>query len=160
MIAKLISWLGQPEVIVPLVMITAGWLFYRKQSIRDLTLILIMTGNSLALLIKAFAERPRPSSGLVHVLTHQNDFSFPSGHALAAVLTAGAVWIVFRNRRCKLLHPILIIYVLAIGWSRVYLGVHWLSDVLAGYVIGLLWLVMVIILLPHNLNNSQNTSKK
>lgn len=147
-VAKVVSWLGQPEVIVPAVIIVAGWLFYKKQSLRDLTLILIMAGNLLSLIIKNFVQRPRPSPDAVQVLTSLKDYSFPSGHALAAVLTAGAVWIVFRHRQWKWLHPALIVYALAIGWSRIYLGVHWLSDVLAGYLFGLGWLMLVVTLPP------------
>lgn len=147
-LANIFSWLGQPEVIVPVVIVVAGWLFYKKQSIRDLTLILIMAGNLLTLIIKDFVQRPRPSPDLVNVLAHKTDFGFPSGHALAAVLTAGAIWIVFRHRRWGWLHPALIVYALAIGWSRLYLGVHWFSDVLAGYIIGLIWLMIILIILP------------
>lgn len=153
MIAKIISWLGQPEVIVPTVIIITGWLFYKKQSIRDLTLILIMAGNLLTLIVKDFVQRPRPSPDLMNILAHKTDFGFPSGHALAAVLTASAVWIVFRNRRWKWLHLVLILYALAIGWSRLYLGVHWFSDVLAGYLFGLGWLMMVLAILPSQSNH-------
>lgn len=152
MVAKIVSWLGQPEVIVPVVIVVAGRLFYKKQSIRDLTLILIMAGNLLTLIIKDFVQRPRPSPELIHVLAHKTDFSFPSGHALAAILTTGAIWIVFRHREWKWLHPALIVYALAIGWSRMYLGVHWFSDVLAGYLFGLGWLILSLAVIPREHN--------
>lgn len=147
-IAKIISVLNEPEVIVPAVIVVAGWLYIRRQKIRDLMLILIMAGNALTLLIKYMIQRPRPTAGQINVIVHESATGFPSGHALAAVLTAGAIWIVFRHRQWSWLHPILIIYALAIGWSRIYLGVHWLSDVLAGYFFGLLWLLMAILIIP------------
>src|SRR5689334_5021345 len=148
MVAKTVSAIGQPEIIVSVFFVVALWLLVRRQSIHELQLVFILIGNFLTLVIKSFVHRPRPNPSMVHVLVHETATSFPSGHAVAAVLTAGAIWLLFRTRRPAWLHVILILYVLAIGWSRIYLGVHWLSDVLAGYIVGLAWLALTIMITP------------
>ncbi len=141
-VAKMITLGSQPEIIVPVVIIISIWLYLRKKSMQDLALLLFMAGNALTLMIKALVQRPRPAASLVHVLAHETSTGFPSGHALAAVLTAGAAWFILRRYHSPWLGLVLVFYVLAVGWSRVYLGVHWVSDVLAGYIFGLGWLLL------------------
>jgi len=75
------------------------------------------------------------------------EWGFPSGHALAALVAYGMVgvllWdrIVERQRRVKLI-LMLITLVLLIGFSRLYIGAHYLGDVLAGYAVGIAWLAV------------------
>ena len=83
--------------------------------------------------IKHFVHRPRPFltiKGLVPLIT-PHGFSFPSGHATMAMAMAVVLTYYFPKARAS-------VYVLAvlIGFSRVYFGVHYLSDVLAGFVLG------------------------
>ncbi|RMF90357.1 MAG: phosphatase PAP2 family protein [Nitrospinota bacterium] len=92
-------------------------------------------------------HRPRPQPQLVPAL----GYSFPSGHAFAATVVYGfLVYLVWKYvqapviRYATLLLAFLII--LIVGVSRIYLNVHWLTDVLAGYTAGLAWLVLSIVL--------------
>lgn len=76
-------------------------------------------------------------------------YSFPSGHAmmsaiLACVLGAVAVRILAAGLRRNLLLVLLACYTLAVGLSRVYLGAHWLTDVLAGWAFGVAWAALWI----------------
>ena len=104
----------------------------------------------LTWLLKATFERPRPSFG--DPVATAGWFSFPSGHALSSIalygalayLLAGAV----RSRRARAAgFAGVALLVAAIGFSRLYLGVHYLTDVLAGYSAGLAWLLFATALL-------------
>jgi undecaprenyl-diphosphatase len=102
----------------------------------------IVSGLVFSLLLKAGFDRPRPD--LVPHGSHVHTASFPSGHAaMAAVvyLTLAAVLTrVLPHRAQRVLAVVLALVVtLAVGFSRVYLGVHWPTDVLAGWLVGGGW---------------------
>jgi len=102
----------------------------------------VISGAVLTALLKTGFDRPRPD--LVAHLSHAQNSSFPSGHAtLAAItyLTLGVLLArVHQRRRTKALAmTYAITLTLLIGMSRVYLGVHWPTDVLAGWALGAAW---------------------
>ncbi len=101
-------------------------------------------GNLVSLLLKSFFDRPRPD--VVPALAYVQTASFPSGHAqLSAViyLTIGVILARTMPRPVQQIYviSIAILLTLLIGASRVYLGVHYPTDVLAGWLAGLLWSV-------------------
>jgi undecaprenyl-diphosphatase len=102
----------------------------------------------LSPLLKWLIDRPRPPADLL-VTDPLTTPSFPSGHAYQSLivfaLLIGLV-AVFVNRTwlCRSLQVLLVSLILAIGLSRIYLGVHWPSDVLGGYVIGVFVLVLLL----------------
>lgn len=88
--------------------------------------------------VKLLIRRPRPS---VDILMHYGSFSFPSGHSSAAALIVGcliilASKIIARQWFRRFLIVLLIILTLAVGFSRIYVGAHYPSDVLAGWCLG------------------------
>ena len=102
----------------------------------------------LTFLVKVLVGRPRPPTALA--LGGFGGMAFPSGHALQAtavwgmlaVLTAAGV----ARRRARMLVWIAGVAVaVAVGASRVYLGAHWLTDVMGGWVLGGLWLAALIV---------------
>jgi undecaprenyl-diphosphatase len=102
-------------------------------------------GEALNWALKAAFERPRPSFS--HPLATAGGFSFPSGHAMVSITVYGALAFVIAasvgSRRVQwLVLSSVIVLVFAIGFSRVYLGVHYASDVLAAYCAGLAWLTL------------------
>ncbi|MBI2849468.1 MAG: phosphatase PAP2 family protein [Chloroflexi bacterium] len=125
-----------------LVVIVIGILVWWRAG--RLEAILIPVAGLLTLIntiLKLAIERPRPSADLVRVLSHERDYGFPSGHAFFAILVLGLLaYLVFINMKNNRLRTIflvgLIALILLIGASRVYLGVHWPSDVVGGYLIG------------------------
>jgi undecaprenyl-diphosphatase len=85
--------------------------------------------------------RPRPTQELVHILSQPGDYSFPSGHTVHYVVFLGFLWfltlVLVRPR--LLSWPLLGVIgalVLLVGLSRIYLGAHWASDVIGGYLLG------------------------
>ena len=101
-------------------------------------------GGILNLLIKSYFERARPD--LAEALRHASGYSFPSGHAMGSMITFGALAYLgmrviprWRWRAAALALALSII--IAIASSRIYLGVHWISDVGAGLAAGLIWIV-------------------
>jgi undecaprenyl-diphosphatase len=90
---------------------------------------------------KIAIERPRPSADLVKVLSREQDYGFPSGHAVFSILILGLLaYFLFINTknhtRRNVIMAGMIALIILIGTSRVYLGVHWPSDVIGGYLIG------------------------
>jgi len=114
--------------------------------------IMIPVGGLLTLVntaLKLVINRPRPSAALVHVLSREQGNGFPSGHAFFAILilglTAYFICINLKNRVLRMLVLAgLIALIFLIGISRVYLGVHWPSDVIGGYLIGGVFLTALI----------------
>ena len=102
--------------------------------------LLVSLGGSLAVssIVKILVERPRPPLALHAIF--EVDYSFPSNHATAAMALYGflifALWHLHAKWRF-FWTPVLCALIIAIGFSRIYLGVHYPSDVLAGYAIGL-----------------------
>jgi undecaprenyl-diphosphatase len=140
---KDVTSLGSTTV---LTLITAAAIVYllieRKYSAALFVLVAIGGGSLLSTLLKLGFERPRPD--LVAHAAEVHTASFPSGHALVstvAYLTLGALLArLQRQRRIKLYFLIVAVLLSAlIGVSRIYLGVHWPTDVLAGWSVGAAW---------------------
>ena len=118
----------------------------KKRGTALMAFVSIAGGVVVSLLLKDFFDRPRPD--LVPHGQHVYTKSFPSGHAmLSAVtyLTLGAVLARVQARRLLKLYVIALalLTALLVGASRVYLGVHWPSDVLAGWAAGSVWALAV-----------------
>jgi membrane-associated phospholipid phosphatase len=138
-----VSALGQAYLVVPFIVLCALilWLLNRRGFVLPLILSSACAATMSTLGKLAF-ERPRPLDAVL--LEHS--YSFPSGHATISVAFYGFVaYLLIRSTQHKLqrvLWFILGIGVIAlIGFSRIYLGVHYLSDVWTGYLIGTLWLI-------------------
>jgi undecaprenyl-diphosphatase len=108
--------------------------------------------------LKHLFDRNRP---LIPLLEEARGLSFPSGHALMSVTFYGLlIYIVFKGFKNKPLKwtliSMLLALILIIGFSRIYLRVHYASDVIAGFCVGLLWLVICVWVL----NRLEQFSKK
>jgi membrane-associated phospholipid phosphatase len=128
-------------LVVFFVLVHRNWKFI----LQTVTVLLLATLSNMAL--KQVINRARPSlEHLVEVYT----LSYPSGHAMSAMGFYG--FLVFLVARYKIrilakviLISLLVFLILSIGISRIYLGVHYPSDVLAGYIGGLLWVTFCAI---------------
>jgi undecaprenyl-diphosphatase len=139
----LVSWLGHGSVLTAWVVAAVVWL-YRLRA-RHLIGYLVLTSAGaglLNLLLKLSFARPRPA--LWSRLAAASGYSFPSGHAMASAAVYVALAMVVAASRPSARAAVAVVagvLVVAIGVSRVYLGVHYPSDVLAGWILGVIWAV-------------------
>lgn len=122
------------------------WLTRHRLSV-VLLMVAVVGGSVLNTLLKGLYDRPRPT--LVTWGTDVSSQSFPSGHAMGAFIAYSTVaYLVGRLEPSRALRwttwGFAAVLILAIGASRTYLGVHYPSDILGGYVAGLAWLAFVI----------------
>jgi len=120
--------------------------FIWKRWYRDIWFYLVVTFGATALFagIKAVVGRMRPDAAIIEA----GGFSFPSGHTTMATAMAFALYFILRKKtKNREMHALL--FVMALGWSlliastRLYLGVHWFTDVLGGFGLGLWWVTLV-----------------
>lgn len=149
----IITNLGGPVLIVTGSIIFFFYLLIRKRGIWARFFLLIMIGGSiLDFTLKNSIQRARPVSPSGIALTHAAGWSYPSGHAMISTLFyLSLAYFLIRNSRSKrikiatfLIFGLLIIM---IAISRIYLEVHYLSDILAGLTGGLLWSVICLVLM-------------
>jgi undecaprenyl-diphosphatase len=142
-----ITLLGQWQITLSIIIITSliFWLWQKK--IYIIPFIVTVLGTEIFVFLgKLVFERPRPID-VAYFL--EKSYSFPSGHAAIACALFGFL-IYYSWRNLKKINTKInllflgLIFILAIGFSRLYLGVHFLSDVLGGYLLGLFWLIIGI----------------
>lgn len=138
-----ITSLGNAMVLFTMVGIASVflWLTDHRYS-AALLVIAVVGGDLLNDLLKAFYERPRPA--IIEWRTEVSSQSFPSGHAMASMIAYSSVaYLVGRLESGPRLRAatwaIAILLILAVGTSRMYLGVHYPSDVVAGFMAGFAW---------------------
>jgi undecaprenyl-diphosphatase len=138
-----ISFMGRPPFLAVWVLIVAV-VMWRSDRHR-IAIFLVVTslgGGFVDTAVKAAVNRPRPV--VDHPVATALGKSFPSGHAMSATVTYGALlvalWPLIPDRFRRPAFAATVLLVLAIGSSRLLLGVHFVSDVVGGYVLGLAWL--------------------
>lgn len=146
---KIFFWvtqLGESQIITLLALTTTAILWYTRKKWEIIPLWLSIIGSEgTTFVAKIIFHRPRPVNAVF--LESQN--SFPSGHATIAVAFYGMIaYFLFKKTKNIILRSLIIlstfIVMTAIGFSRLYLGVHYVSDVWTGYLIGTLWLLIGI----------------
>jgi len=142
---EFITFLGKHTLLIPLNFVLIAFVIYKKQkwfAIRIASLSL--SSLLLMFVLKLYFQRARP---LLPVLGEAKGFSFPSGHALISVVFYGLLLhTVWHEVKVKWLRNLLVtllgILILLIAFSRIYLRVHYASDVIAGLAAGFIWLVL------------------
>ena len=142
-----VTQLGSPFFLIPMTMV-ASLIFLHLRRIRGAILLTAtMVGVSiLNWVLKIFFQRARPEP--FFGLSVPSSYSFPSGHSLASFCFYGALAALVAARlRSPVLRALVwaaaATIVIAVGFSRVYLGVHYPSDVIAGYATGFVWVLTV-----------------
>ena len=142
------TFLGTHTFLIPMNLLLIGYfLFIKRHRWYSITVPVVSLGGlSLMFVLKNIFGRPRPNDPLLATVS---GLSFPSGHALISTAFYGLlIYLLWHNISNKILRwfliSILLIVILTIGVSRIYLRVHYASDVLAGFAMGIIWLVVSI----------------
>lgn len=146
---------GDTIVAVILTLIVIGILYYKNKVFEAGVYAVHMLGTAvISQGLKYIARRPRPQGDwLVDITkyTHIGQYSFPSGHALLAM--SGALLVIYfilsmgKNKILAVLGSIFIfMYAVLVGISRVYVGVHYLSDVVGGWAFSAIWVFIVLVI--------------
>jgi membrane-associated phospholipid phosphatase len=147
--ARPFSWLGG-WIGITVLSVVAGVVLLRERAWLDLGFLLaaVLGSQLVVALLKHSFDRPRPD--VAPAVPLPSTASFPSGHATAGVAALGAVAVLAAERlpdarARRRLWALTVVAGLAVGASRVLLGVHYLSDVLAGWCLGLAWLAACLL---------------
>ncbi|MFF2482766.1 phosphatase PAP2 family protein [Paenibacillus sp. NPDC058071] len=144
-VMKGFTFFGSTFALCLFLLIAAVLMIWRKKRWEALMLAIAVGGGGLFnLLLKWIFQRERPN---VNRLIEEAGYSFPSGHSMSSFIFYGMLgalfFIFFESKWPKLFIALLsVIVVLTVGISRIYLGVHYPSDVIAGYAAGGVWLVI------------------
>jgi membrane-associated phospholipid phosphatase len=143
-VLRAVSWLGWPPLLA-LVVTLAVAIAWRSGSTRLLAFLVATTagGAVVSTVTKLLVDRPRPE--VDHPVAEAFGASFPSGHAMGSTVVYGVVLLAFlplvRPDRRRAATAVTAAVVLVVAASRVLLGVHFLTDVVAGIVLGAAWLI-------------------
>jgi undecaprenyl-diphosphatase len=148
-LATLVSDVGATGVVATVAMLVAVLLFVRRQRAEAVLIAVVVGGSSVLVVgVKDLVGRPRPPAAFR--LAVETNASFPSGHALVAAAVLGVLAVLagarLRGPLRAIIGVVTVLVVLAIGLSRLYLGVHWASDVLTGWLLGALWLTTCLVI--------------
>ena len=141
-VMRSISELAQPVVLVLMLLTIEAFASGRKPAL--CATVNLAGAFALNQLLKHVVQRPRPDG---FRLIAASGYSFPSGHSMVAMAFYGLLaWMVWRHYRTRAVRNLCVagyaMVVVLIGISRIYLGVHYATDVIAGFCVSIIWLVV------------------
>lgn len=146
---KLVSYPGYMPYAPIMVIGSAGILYIKKFRREGLFLLLTMLSGLVSTIVKYLVDRPRPSADLVKIALQTHQQSFPSGHVMFYVIFFGFMALLMYslksiNKTLRIIAGILcMVMIFSIPVSRIYLGAHWFTDVLGGFLLGILCLYVL-----------------
>lgn len=147
----IITNLGAPMLYYALTAVSVIFLTYKRKMAEGVFLFFCLISSwGMMNFLKLFFMRPRPTG---EQLVYAGGYSFPSGHATLAVAFYGFIIYLLlasqKNRLNRCLSGLIAVLIFLIGVSRVYLNVHYATDVIAGFILGSFFLAVFIILLKY-----------
>lgn len=141
-----VTELGDVQVVLPVIVVALGWfLIHRLWRAAIYWLAAVGMAEALVQVIKFTLHRPRP--GALHVGMEQ--FSFPSGHATLSIVVYGFLAFLLCVQASHRLRVVIVsgaaLLIGLVAWSRLYLGVHWMSDVVGGLSFGTAWIAALAV---------------
>jgi undecaprenyl-diphosphatase len=153
--------IGSPKTLTPVLLLIALTLFFQKRWRFGSYFITVGLGSAMInSAAKVFIHRARPH--LWESTYHKLGFAFPSGHAMASMTFAVLLIVLAWETRWRLVTLVFgILFVPTIAWTRLYLGVHFPSDILAGWLVSLAWVIgAYIVINPRSSSLSSISSEK
>ncbi|MDR3693062.1 phosphatase PAP2 family protein [Mucilaginibacter sp.] len=148
---KMASWFGYfpGSGIVVLLGALVFFIFkYRKEA---LFVLLTSISGLISSIVKMLVNRPRPTAPTVRIVQKVNEQSFPSGHVLFYIVYFGFLMVLMYQLKTipKMIRIAVAVFsamlIFAIPFSRIYLGAHWFTDVLGGFLLGMLCLYLLCV---------------
>jgi membrane-associated phospholipid phosphatase len=148
-IMRLLTQMGVLGAIVVAILLAVY--FFIKRQRTNLISIIVIFGGAVVLntLMKSLFSRPRPS--VFSALTTEKSYSFPSGHVAASVAVYGFLAILLWQNHHRILAILSGLMIPVVAFSRVYLGVHYPSDVLGAFAFTSLWLLLIFVIRDRHL---------
>lgn len=145
---KAVSWFGRIRISAVLIGCSTLLFLLLKRKRDALLMLSTLISGGIAWVLKTLINRPRPTKDFVSILEETHYQSFPSGHVLFYTVFFGAFILIFLRSIGK--HTFLKIFGILICFamiflgavSRVYLGAHWFTDVLGGFMVGIIFLLI------------------
>lgn len=143
---EVITFLGSQNFLLPANLFLIGYFLFFRENKKTAFKIAVISITSVVVMfsIKFFLQRERP---LIPLISKVHGYSFPSGHTFTSVTFYGIIaYIIYKNVQQPFLKwsfiVLIILFIFLIGLSRVYLRLHYASDVLASFCLGLIWLLL------------------
>ncbi|MAP80664.1 MAG: phosphatidic acid phosphatase [Aequorivita sp.] len=135
-------------IVMLIIAITATIIYFKNWKYILQTIFVLLLASISNVMLKRFVNRARPDGEHLVVV---ETLSYPSGHAMSAMAFYGfLIYLLHRTQMNNLLKytltVLLLVLILSIGLSRIYLGVHYPSDIAGGYIAGLIWVFFCILL--------------
>lgn len=162
-IAKLITNFGGVIGLIIIAIIISSILVIKKKKLMGILIWVNLASSAfLNQILKRIVQRPRPTE---YRLIEENGYSFPSGHSMVSAAFYGFfIYLIFKNVKNKYIKwgsiLFLSILIVLIGTSRIYLGVHYTSDVMAGFVISISYLVIFTSIVNDYLDKPKENNEK
>jgi membrane-associated phospholipid phosphatase len=144
-IMLVITYSGSYMIVGGITFLSALSFYIHKHAQRIFPLLMTVGGSAITtFLIKNIVSRARPP--IIDMVYPETDPSFPSGHATSAMALYGfIIYVVWKLDKHSLKNPFIIflsVLIILVGVSRLYLGVHYFTDVLGGYLVGFIWILI------------------
>ena len=148
---KIITNFGGATCLITITILLLILIKNKKIGLITLTNLVVIT--ILNQMLKIILKRPRPTE---FIIINEKGYSFPSGHSMISMAFYGLlIYLIYKKIKNKYLKAtliiILLLLILAIGISRIYLGVHYVSDVIGGFLISISYLIVYIKLIKKKL---------
>ena len=155
-VMKIVTFFGGATCLIGLTIIL--FIIIKNKKIGLLIGINLVTITILNQIFKFILQRPRPTENRI---INENGYSFPSGHSMISMAFYGfLIYLIYKyvkNKKLKYISITLIsILIIFIGISRIYLGVHYTSDILAGFLFSISYLIIFILIANNKVLNKNN----